>query len=112
MLLSRRPAAGCWHTEFHATNDPFFPHISAEDVQQIAVASTPEELRTRPEKIHLLPMDLAELFEASITPAARLALLLTPVFDPGIEDARLVRATDEHSHRMLMESYAGLHSKG
>jgi hypothetical protein len=91
---------------------PFFPNIGADQVRHIAETNTPEQLRTRPEKIHLLPAELAELFQVSITPTAPLALVLVPVFDLEVRQARLVRADPEQSAGLLMESYAGLLSKG
>ena len=91
---------------------PFFPHISAEDVQHIAATNTPEQLRNRQEKIHMLPTELAELFGTSITPTAPLGFLLIPVFDLGVDDARLVPAAAEQARRMMAECYAGLMSKG
>lgn len=90
----------------------FFPHISAEDVERIAETNTPEELRTRPEKIHLLPTELARLFGTSITPTARLELVLIPVFDLGVTTSRLIRANPGEALRILLDCYTGLGSKG
>ena len=90
----------------------FFPHISAEDVERIAETNTPEELRTRPEKIHLLPTELASLFGTSITPTARLELVLIPVFDLGVTTSRLIRANPGEALRILLDCYTGLGSKG
>ncbi len=90
----------------------FFPHIRAEDVKRIAETNTPEELRTRPEKIHLLPTELASLFGTSITPTARLELVLIPVFDLGVTTSRLVRANPGQVLSMLLDCYTGLCSKG
>jgi hypothetical protein len=80
---------------------PFFPHISAQ-----------EQLRNRKEKINMLPTELTELFGTSITPMAPLALVLVPVFDLGVEESQLVRASPEQAVTILMECYAGLLSKG
>lgn len=91
---------------------PFFPNLGAEQVRRIAESNTPEQLRTRPEKIHLLPRELATLFGVSITPNAPLELVLIPVFDPGSVQARLARAEPDQAAEMLMECYAGLLSKG
>lgn len=91
---------------------PFFPHISAQEVQHIAATNTPEQLRNRPEKLHMLPTELADLFRTSITPTAPLGLLLIPVFDLGVEEPRLVPADAEQVRRMVMDCYAGLLSKG
>jgi hypothetical protein len=91
---------------------PFFPHISAEEVQHIAATNTPEGLRNRSEKIHLLPAELAEMFGTQITPTAPLGLLLVPVFDLGVEEPRLVSVDPEPAIMMLAECYAGLLSKG
>ncbi len=82
---------------------PFFPNISPRDVQHIAATSTPEQLRTRAEKIHLTPAEVAALFGASITPTAPLGLLLAPVYDLSLEDTRLVRAGPEEAIRLLTE---------
>jgi hypothetical protein len=92
--------------------DPFFPHISPEEVQHVAATNTPEQLRTRPEKIHMTPAELATLFGVSITPTAPLGLLLIPVFDLEVEETRLVRAEPEQAIGMLMNCYAGLLGKG
>ena len=54
-----QPKVLTWITE-QAT--PFFPNIGADQVRHIAETNTPEQLRTRPEKIHLLPAELADLF--------------------------------------------------
>jgi hypothetical protein len=104
-----QPKVLAWISE-QAT--PFFPNIGADQVRQIAETNTPEQLRTRPEKIHLLPAELADLFTVSITPSAPLALVLVPVFDLDATEARLVRVEPEQSAELLMESYAGLLSKG
>ncbi len=48
----------------------------------------------------------------SITPTAPLALVLVPVFDLEVTQASLVRADPEQAAGLLMESYAGLLSKG
>jgi hypothetical protein len=90
----------------------FFPNISREGVQHVAATNTPEQLRTRTEKIHMTPAELATLFGGFITPTAPLGLLLIPVFDLDIEETRLVRAEPEQAIRMLMNCYAGLLSKG
>jgi hypothetical protein len=90
----------------------FFPHISAEEVQHIAATNTPAQLRTRAEKVHLLPTELAALFGRSIAPAAPLELVLIPAFDPDIEEARLTATRPEPAIRMLTECYVGLASKG
>jgi hypothetical protein len=91
---------------------PFFPHIGADQVRHIAETNTPEQLRTRSEKIHLLPAELAGLFKVSITPSAPLALVLIPVFDLGAAQARLVRAEPEQAAKMLMDCYSSLLGKG
>jgi hypothetical protein len=90
----------------------FFPHLGVADVQHIAATNTPEQLRTRAEKVHLLPTELAALFRRSITPTAPLELVLIPAFDLDIEEARLVRAEPEQVIRMLTECYVSLPSKG
>lgn len=91
---------------------PFFPHISADEVRHVAATNTPEQLRTRAEKIHLTPAELARLFGGSITPTAPLGILLIPVFDLTVEETRLVPADPEQAIEMLTTSYAGLLSKG
>jgi hypothetical protein len=92
--------------------DSFFPHLSADEVRQIAASNTPQQLRTRKEKVHLIPAELADLFGRRITPTAPLGLLLIPVFDPDNEAARLVRAEPEQAARMLADAYVSLGSKG
>jgi hypothetical protein len=94
------------------TTTPFFPHISPEEVQHIATTNTPAQLRTREEKIHMIPAELATLFRRSIAPSAPLGLLLIPVFDLSVGEARLIRVGPEQAIRMLMKCYAGLLSKG
>jgi hypothetical protein len=94
------------------TAESFFPHLSAADVRQIAATNTPEQLRQRTEKIHLLPTELAGLFGAGITPAAPLEILLSPVFDLGLHAPRLVPVEPEQAIRTLTACYAGLLSKG
>jgi hypothetical protein len=91
---------------------PFFPHISPEAVQHVAATNTPEQLRTRAEKIHMTPAELTALFGGSITSTAPLGLLLIPVFDLTVEETRLVPAEPEQAIEMLMTSYVGLLSKG
>jgi hypothetical protein len=90
----------------------FFPHISAEDVRHIAATNTPEQLRNRKEKIHLLPAELTALFRRSITPTAPLELILIPAFDLEVEDTRLVRVEPAQALSTLTTSYVGLRSKG
>ncbi len=92
--------------------DSFFPHLSADEVRQIAASNTPQQLRTRKEKVHLIPAELADLFGRRITPTAPLGLLLIPVFDPDNEAARLVRAEPEQAARMLADAYVSLGRKG
>src|SRR5215213_4030782 len=92
--------------------DSFFPHLSAPDVRHIAASNTPEQLRTRKEKVHMIPAELAELFGRRITPTAPLGILLIPVFDPDSEAARLDPAEPEQAARMLADAYVSLHSKG
>jgi hypothetical protein len=104
-----QPKVLTWITE---QTTPFFPNIGADQVRHIAETNTPEQLRTRPEKIHLLPAELADLFRVSITPTAPLALVLVPVFDLDAAEARLVRADPDQSAELLVEGYAGLLSKG
>ena len=104
-----QPRVLTWLTEATA---PFFPNLSLEEVQHIAATNTPEQLRTRDEKIHLTPAELAALFGGSITPTAPLGLLLLPVFDPSLDDSRLVRAEPEQAIRLLRECYVSLLSKG
>lgn len=94
------------------TAESFFPHLGADDVQRIAATNTPEQLRQRSEKVHLLPTELAGLFGTSITPAAPLQVLLTPVFDLGLHSPRLVPVEPEQALRTLTASYAGLLTKG
>jgi hypothetical protein len=103
-----QPRVLTWLTE---ATSPFFPNISAQDVAHIAATSTPEQLRTRGEKIHLTPAELAALFGASITSTAPLGLLLSPVFDLSLEDTRLVRTGPEEAIRLLTECYVSLLSK-
>jgi hypothetical protein len=103
-----QPRVLTWLTEATA---PFFPHISPQDVAHIAATSTPAQLRTRGEKIHLTPAELAELFGGSITPTGPLGLLLAPVFDLSLEDTRLVRTEPEEAIRLLTECYVSLLSK-
>lgn len=90
---------------------PFFSNLSLDEVQQIAATNTPQQLRTRGEKIHLTPAELAALFGGSITPAAPLGLLLTPVFDLSLEDSRLVRTEPEKAVSLLTDCYVSLSSK-
>lgn len=103
------PALLDWLTTETAS---FFPHMSAREVQQISASNTPEQLRNRREKIHLLPSELAGLFGTSIEPAAPLHLILIPVFDPALDEARLVPARAEDVRRLVAGCYAGLRSKG
>jgi hypothetical protein len=103
-----QPQVLTWLT---AATAPFFPNISAHDVQHIAATSTPEQLRTRGEKIHLTPAELAALFGVAVTPTAPLGLVLSPVYDPSLADTRLVPAGPEESIRMLTECYVSLLSK-
>jgi len=90
---------------------PFFPHLSPEEVQRIAETNTPDQLRSRKEKILLLPDELAGLFDTSIEPTAPLGLLLIPMFDPDLEESRLVRVGPEQATAMLLTAYVSLFSK-
>jgi hypothetical protein len=92
--------------------DSFFPHLGAQEVRHIAASNTPEQLRTRKEKVHLIPAELAELFGRRITPTAPLGLLLIPVFEADSEAARLVPADSGEVAGMLADAYVGLRSKG
>jgi hypothetical protein len=90
---------------------PFFPHLSPAEVQRIAETNTPEQLRDRKEKIPLLPTELAGLFGRSIVPTAPLGLVLLPVFDPALEESRLVRVDPDQAIAVLRKSYVSLLSK-
>jgi hypothetical protein len=104
-----QPQVLAWLTEATA---PFFPNISLQAVQHIAATNTPEQLRTRDEKIHMTPAELAALYRGSITPTAPLGLLLIPSFDLSVEDTRLVPAGPEEAIRLLTDCYVSLLSKG
>jgi hypothetical protein len=104
-----QPHVLAWLTEATA---PFFPNISSQDVLHIAATNTPQQLRTRDEKIHMTPAELIALFRGSITLTAPLGLLLIPVFDLSVEDTRLVPAEPDAAMRLLMECYVSLPSKG
>ncbi len=104
-----QPQVLAWLAEAEA---PFFPNISLDEVQQIAATNTPEQLRTRDEKLHMTPAELAGLFRRSITPRAPLDLLLIPFFDLCLEDSQLRPADREEATGLLRESYVSLLSKG
>lgn len=104
-----QPQVLTWLTE---ATTPFFPNLSLEEVQHIAATNTPEQLRTRDEKIHLTPAELAALFGGSITRIAPLELLLIPVFDLSVQDSRLVRQERDQAISMLSDCYVSLLSKG
>jgi hypothetical protein len=91
---------------------PFFTNPSADDVRRIAASNTPEQLRTRKEKILLLPSELSHLLQAPITAIAPLRLLLVPVFDLELTEPRLVPCSAEHAANVLSECYVGLDAKG
>lgn len=93
-------------------SDPFFPHMTVEEVRQIAEVNTLGQLRERKEKIVLLPTELARLFGASITPIAPLELVLVPVFDLDVDESRLTSCSGEQAFDLLLESYGGLLRKG
>ena len=104
-----QPRVLTWLAE---ATDPFFPNISRDDAEHIAATNTPEQLRTRTEKILLTPAELTGLFGRSITPTAPLGLLLIPVFDLAVGETRLARARPAEVNRMLTEGYVSLLSKG
>jgi hypothetical protein len=104
-----QPQVLTWLSEETA---PFFPNLSLDEVQHIAATNTPEQLRTRDEKIHLTPADLAALFGGSIAPIAPLDLLLIPVFDLSVQDSRLVRTGPDRAISLLTDCYVNLLSKG
>jgi hypothetical protein len=104
-----QPQVLTWLVE---ATSPFFPHLSAEEVLHIAATNTPEQLRTRGEKIHLTPAELTRLFGGSITRTAPLGLVLIPVFDLNVEESRLTPTEPEQAIQQLMTCYVGLSSKG
>lgn len=91
---------------------PFFATPSADEVHRIAASNTPEQLRTRKEKILILPSELSHLLQTSITAIAPLHLLLVPVFDLELTEPRLVPGSVEHAASLLSECYVGLDAKG
>jgi hypothetical protein len=91
---------------------PFFATPSADEVHRIAASNTPEQLRTRKEKILILPSELSHLLKTSITAIAPLHLLLVPVFDLELTEPRLVAGSVEHAASLLSECYVGLDAKG
>ena len=93
------------------STDSFFPHMSREEVEEIAATNTPEQLRTRGEKIHLTPAELARLFGRTITLTAPLGLVLIPVYDPHLEHSRLVPAGPDEVLGLLRKCYVSLQSK-
>jgi hypothetical protein len=104
-----QPQVLTWLTD---ATSPFFPNISPQEVGHIAATNTPEQLRTRDEKIHMTPAELAALFGGAISPTAPLGLLLLPVFDLSVHDSRLVRVEPDDAIRQLRECYVSLLSKG
>jgi hypothetical protein len=95
-----------------AAEEPhFFPHLTPDEVGHIAATNTPAQLRTRPEKIHMTPGELAALFGGAITRTAPLGLLLIPVFELDAEESRLVPAGPEQAIGLLMSCYVSLLSK-
>jgi hypothetical protein len=94
-----------------AAGPHFFPHLTPDEVEHIAATNSPEQLRTRPEKIHMTPGELAALFGGAITRTAPLGLLLIPVFELDAQESRLVPAGPEQAMRLLESCYVSLLSK-
>ncbi len=74
--------------------DSFFFHVDAEAFRDIAATTSADELHSRPERISLLPTELAQQLDIPIQPVTDIELFLVVQFDPSLEQARLTPVTD------------------
>lgn len=70
----------------HAS-DTFYQQISAEQLHEIAAATPPAELKNRPEKIVLIPSEVAASFGVAIEPVTPIDLFVAVSYAPELEEA-------------------------
>jgi hypothetical protein len=91
------------------TTDSFYPQIDGTTYRDIVATTAADELGSRPEKIVLLPTELAEQFGVPIQHVAAIDLILVVQFDPSLEQSRLAPVTDPQLIREhLTASYRSL----
>jgi hypothetical protein len=88
--------------------DSFYPQIDAEDFRRIVATTPADELGGRPEKIVLLPTELAAQLDIPIQHVTPIELCLVVEFDPTLEQSRLAPATDQQIRESLGDTYRSL----
>jgi len=88
--------------------DSFYPQIDAEDFRRIVATTPADELGARPEKIVLLPTELAAQLDIPIQHVVPIDLCLVVEFDPALEQSRLAPATEAQIRECLGATYRSL----
>jgi hypothetical protein len=79
--------------------DSFFSQVGAEAFRDIVATTPADELHSRPERISLLPTELAQQLDIPIQPVTDIEVFLVVQFDPSLEQARLTPVTDPQQVR-------------
>ncbi|MFP5369556.1 MAG: hypothetical protein ACLGI3_02250, partial [Actinomycetes bacterium] len=74
--------------------DSFFSQVGVEAFRDIVATTPADELHSRPERISLLPTELASQLDIPIQPVTDIELFVVVQFDPSLERARLTPVTD------------------
>lgn len=95
------------------TAEPFFPHLSLDDIYRGTVIARPNNFATGKGKIRLLPAELASLFGVSIDVMTSIKLFLAPMFNTSLQVSSLVPSGEgRHYTAFLMSNYPSLAQKG
>lgn len=92
--------------------DTTYPKPQLADLDRITATTTAADLPSRTEKVFLMPYELAQLFGASVAAAAQPALVLIPIFTPGIERSELVPVGADEAAAYLATQYLDLSAQG
>jgi hypothetical protein len=84
------------------TTDSFYPQIDARTFRDIVATTPADELGARPEKIVLLPTELAEQLDVPIEHLTPIELFLVVRFDPSLSESRLTAVPDPQQIRELL----------
>ncbi|HEY0601331.1 MAG TPA: hypothetical protein VGD58_00405, partial [Herpetosiphonaceae bacterium] len=92
--------------------DTTYPKPRLADLDRITATTTAADLPSRTEKVFLMPYELAQLFGASVAAAAQPALVLIPIFTPGIACSELVPVDADEAAAYLATQYLDLPAQG
>lgn len=74
-----------------------YEQLTVEELREIAATTTLEELKDRPEKISLMPLEMVELFKIDIVHTTKLQAFISVSFDHTLENAHLEPLEEEQA---------------